>query len=143
MKYPFLVIGTLSVIFLMGDGHLPVVPSASRTFERIANSEKKIAGMLREVTAYNVGVAEQTSGDSCIGAGGHDLCELVKRKVKVCAANFVPLGTKLHIEGYGEYIVLDRMHRRFSHRVDIAMNEDEIGEAIEFGVRKCLVEEKL
>jgi hypothetical protein len=32
------------------------------------------------------------------------------------------------------------MHKRFSHRVDIAMKEDEIEEARQFGLRKRVVE---
>ena len=94
------------------------------------------------MTAYNVGVEAQTSNTPCIGASGRNLCELVARNVKVCAANFVPIGTILKIEAYGECIVLDRMHRRFAHRVDIAMKEDQIQKAREFGLRKRLVEAK-
>jgi hypothetical protein len=41
--------------------------------------------------------------------------------LKVCAANFVDHETNLNIEGYGECVVLDRMNRRFAHRVDIAV----------------------
>jgi len=108
--------------------------------DEIGRIGKKIAGIVREVTAYNVGVREQTSETPCIGASGKNLCELVERNVKVCAANFVPLGTTLRIEGYGVCVVLDRMHRRFSHRVDIAMRENEIDEARQFGLRKRVVE---
>lgn len=99
----------------------------------------RLAGMVREVTAYNVGVREQTSEKPCIGASGKDLCRLVDQGRRVCAANFVKLGTVLHIEQFGECVVLDRMHRRFGHRVDIAMRQDEVDEAIEFGLQKRLV----
>jgi 3D (Asp-Asp-Asp) domain-containing protein len=108
--------------------------------EEFARVGKKLAGIVREVTAYNVGVREQTSDNPCIGASGRNLCELVEREVKVCAANFVPLGTILRIEGYGLCVVLDRTHRRFAHRVDIAMRENEIEEARQFGLRKRVVE---
>lgn len=101
---------------------------------------KKLSGIVREVTAYNVGVREQTSDTPCIGASRRNLCELVEREVKVCAANFVPLGTILKIEEFGMCVVLDRMHKRFAHRVDIAMREDEIEEARQFGLRKRVVE---
>lgn len=110
-----------------------------RAEKKIEQVGKRIAGIVREVTAYNVGVRAQTSDTPCIGASGRDLCELVARNVKVCAANFVPLGTILKIDAYGECVVLDRMHHRFSHRVDIAMKEDEIEEAREFGLQKRLV----
>ncbi len=104
--------------------------------------EIRLAGMVREVTAYNVGVREQTSDEPCIGAAGHDLCRLVDEGRNVCAANFVALGTVLRIEEYGECVVLDRMHRRFSHRVDIAMKEDAVDEALEFGLKRRVVEVK-
>lgn len=120
------------------------VKSAGQDFKKaekeVARVGRKIAGIVREVTAYNVGVREQTSETPCIGASGKNLCELVERNVKVCAANFVPLGTTLRIEGYGVCVVLDRTHRRFSHRVDIAMRENEIDEARQFGLRKRVVE---
>jgi 3D (Asp-Asp-Asp) domain-containing protein len=108
--------------------------------EKVGRVGKKIVGIVREVTAYNVGVREQTSDTPCIGASGRNLCELVEREVKVCAANFVPLGTILKIEEFGMCVVLDRMHGRFSHRVDIAMREDEIEEARQFGIQKLVVE---
>jgi len=105
----------------------------------VAAAGKKITGIVREVTAYNVGVREQTSDAPCIGAGGHDLCGLLEWDVKVCAANFVPLGTTLMIEKFGACVVLDRMHRRFAHRVDVAMREHEIEEALEFGRQRRIV----
>jgi 3D (Asp-Asp-Asp) domain-containing protein len=99
-------------------------------------------GLVREVTAYNVGVREQTSDEPCIGATGKNLCRLVARGLRVCAANFVDPETILHIEGYGECIVLDRTHRRFAHRVDIAMKRNEVGRALEFGIQRRYVEVK-
>ncbi len=99
----------------------------------------RLAGMVREVTAYNVGIPEQTSANPCIGASGKNLCDLVEQGRSVCAANFVALGTVLRIANYGQCVVLDRMHRRFSHRVDIAMRESAIDEAVAFGVQKRVV----
>ncbi len=97
------------------------------------------SAMVREVTAYNVGVADQTSDNPCIGASGKNLCRLVKRGQRVCAANFVALGTVLRIAHYGRCVVLDRMHRRFAHRVDIAMSEEAVDEAVAFGVQRRVV----
>ena len=101
-----------------------------------------IPGLVREVTAYNVGRRRQTSDEPCIGATGQNLCRLVAQGLKVCAANFVDPETILHIEGYGECVVLDRMNPRFPHRVDIAMRKDEVGKALEFGVQRRHVEVK-
>ena len=104
--------------------------------------ENPTPGLVREVTAYNVGVRGQTGNEPCIGATGQNLCRLVAQGLKVCAANFVDHETILNIEGYGECVVLDRMHRRFGHRVDIAMRKDEVGRALEFGIQRRLVEVK-
>ena len=133
---------TLSLIWV---GIRPVASSSTDTAkevrEEVVAAGKRIAGIVREVTAYNVGVKEQTSDTPCIGAGGHDLCWLTTR-MKVCAANFVPLGTILEIEKVGECVVLDRMHRRFPHRVDIAMRDHETREAREFGLQRRVVQVK-
>lgn len=99
-------------------------------------------GLVREVTAYNVGVRRQTSDTPCLGATGENLCRLVARGRKVCAANFVELESILNIEGYGECVVLDRMNRRFAHRVDIAMRKGEIHRALEFGIQRRYVDVK-
>ncbi len=98
--------------------------------------------LVREVTAYNVGRRSQTGDSPCIGATGQNLCRLIAHGLKICAANFVAPKSILNIEGYGECVVLDRMHRRFSHRVDIAMREEEVGKALEFGIRRLQVEVK-
>lgn len=132
-----LAIGIGSTLMLMGsrfEGPASRAPGLKTTVV-----ETRFAGVVREVTAYNVGVREQTSETPCIGAGGDDLCELVERGVNVCAANFAPLGAILDIEDHGECVVLDRTHRRYGHRVDIAMKENEIEEALEFGVRRRVV----
>ena len=138
---------TISLLFLW-TGIRPVASNSSDTPKeagkaghKILSAGGRIAGVVREVTAYNVGVREQTSDTPCIGAGGDDLCRLTTR-MKVCAANFVPLGTILKIEKFGECVVLDRMHRRFSHRVDIAMRDHEIEEAREFGLQRRIVQVK-
>ncbi|MBI5576332.1 MAG: 3D domain-containing protein [Deltaproteobacteria bacterium] len=145
-KSLLLAIGIAGAFLWMGNGAVVLEPiacitavSAALSGKEVVSIEKKPAGMHREVTAYNVGVRAQTSDTPCIGAGGHDLCELVERNVKVCAANFVPLGTILEIEGHGEFVVLDRLHKRFAHRVDIAMKEGELMKALTFGLQKRLV----
>ena len=146
-KSILLAIGITVVSLFLWFGDRPASPSSSgpaaeikKAGQEVAAAGKKFTGIIREVTAYNVGVREQTSDTPCIGAGGHDLCRLLERNVKVCAANFVALGTILMIEKFGECVVLDRMHRRFAHRVDVAMREHEIGEALEFGRQRRIVE---
>lgn len=96
-------------------------------------------GTIRTITAYNVGIEAQTDDTPCFGATGEDLCTALERGEKVCAANFVPLGTLLTIEGYGECVVKDRMARRYSDRVDIAMRATENERAINWGVKELKV----
>ena len=148
MKKTFQFAFMLSAIILwIGSGidvPTPLTPetgSETMTIDSQAGFvETPTAGRVREVTAYNVGVRRQADDTPCLGATGEDLCRLVARGLKVCAANFVAPETILSIEGYGECVVLDRMHRRFSHRVDIAMREDEIDKALEFGLQRRHVE---
>lgn len=103
-----------------------------------------VSETIREVTAYNVGDVYQTDSTPCIGAYSKvNLCEEVGRGVNVCAANFVPLGTKLLIEATNgwsfECIVWDRMASKHGQRVDIAMNLWEKDRAIKFGLQRLNV----
>jgi len=75
------------------------------------------------VTAYN-SVPWQTDATPCIGAQGTDICEIYATGENVCAANFVPLGTVLSVDGLGECTVRDRMNSRYYHRVDWYMGMD-------------------
>jgi len=94
---------------------------------------------IRIVTAYNVGDPDQNWGDPCISASGEDLCTALRSGKKRCAANFVPIGTQLHVENFGICRVSDRMHRRFKNRVDIAMKRAELKKARVFGKKKLRV----
>ncbi|MEA3232686.1 MAG: 3D domain-containing protein [Thermodesulfobacteriota bacterium] len=93
-------------------------------------------GTIREITAYNAGDPAQTSGNPCQSANGEDLCAALKAGLKRCAANFVPLGSRLHIADHGVCTVTDRMNRRYQNRVDIAMRVDEKKKALRFGLQK-------
>ena len=91
-------------------------------------------GTLRQVTAYTSHVA-QTDSTPCIGATGANLCHLfLDDKMSICAANFVPLGTSLYVDGYGECVVIDRMNKRHGQRVDIYMGYD-IEKALNWGIK--------
>lgn len=151
MKKPILLTLVIAMAFLwMGFGIDAPAPLVQGTGSEVGSEIKPVVnragsptlGLIREVTAYNVGVRGQTSDEPCIGATGHNLCHLIAQGLKICAANFVDPETILHIEGYGKCVVLDRMHRRFAHRVDIAMKEDEVDKAIEFGIQRRFVEVK-
>jgi len=59
----------------------------------------------------------------------------------IVAANFLPFGARLAIpEVFGEkvFYVDDRMHQRFSDRVDVWMETRE--EAVQFGVKVAMIE---
>lgn len=86
------------------------------------------------VTAYN-SVPGQTDATPCIGAQGTDICVLYNQGENICAANFVPLGTKLMVDGLGECTVRDRMNARYFYRVDWYMGMDVTG-ARQFGARQ-------
>ncbi len=105
----------------------------------VAKKTDVTKGVVRKVTAYNVGDPKQTHSRPCIGASGDNLCNLVKRGVNVCAANFVPLGRKLYVDRFGECIVLDKTNARFGNRVDLAMEKGEHDRAVKFGVQKLNV----
>lgn len=87
MKQSLLLAIGIAVVFMwMGNGAVSpatkasgIVTGGATIGQKVALVEKKIAGILREVTAYNVGVRAQTSANPCIGAGGQDLCALVER----------------------------------------------------------------
>lgn len=96
-------------------------------------------GPVRKVTAYNVGDPKQTHPKPCIGASGDNLCALVERGFSVCAANFVPLRSKLRVDKVGECVVLDRMNARFGNRVDLAMGKRQHDRAVKFGVQRLKV----
>lgn len=94
---------------------------------------------IRDVTAYNVGDPAQTDSTPCISASNQNICKALEAGELHCAANFVPLGTKLHIENIGICTVTDRMNRRYKNRVDIAMPKNDNKKACEFGRQKLLV----
>ena len=85
-------------------------------------AEPRPAGTM-SVTAYN-SLPWQTDATPCIGAQGTDICEIYEAGENVCAANFVPLGTVLEVEGLGECVVRDRMNARYYYRVDWYMGMD-------------------
>lgn len=102
---------------------------------------KKIvkSNTVRAISAYNAGDVNQCDGDPCTAANGENICEALEKGYKRCAANFVPFGTILEIEGYGECMVVDRMNSRYPNNVDIAMKYSEKKAALAFGRRNLNV----
>lgn len=108
-------------------------------YKALKTQELAPQGTIREVTAYNVGDISQTDDSPCISANGENICEALEKGYKRCAANFVPIGTDLIIQNYGECKVTDRMNSRYKNRVDIAMTLEEKERAINFGLQRLLV----
>ena len=98
-----------------------------------------ISETIRVVTAYNVGDPSQTDDTPCISANGENICRALAEGEMRCAANFVPLGSRLHVDKVGVCLVTDRMNRRYRNRVDIAMRKDEHRKALRFGRQKLQV----
>lgn len=85
-------------------------------------------------TAYSSTV-DQTDNTPFITASGTYVRD------GIVAANFLPFGTVIKIpELFGDkiFIVEDRMHKRFSHRLDIWFPERQM--AKEFGIKRIQIE---
>jgi len=80
-------------------------------------------------TAYN-SEPGQTDGSPWTTASG------TRCREGVVAANHLPIGTKVMIEGFGDrvFTVEDRMNRRYNKRIDIWFRDHK--DAVKFGVRK-------
>ena len=93
---------------------------------------------LRVITAYN-SEPGQTDSTPCITANNFNLCEHgIEDSI---AANFLPFGAKVRIPDlFGDrvFIVRDRMHSRFSNRVDVWMLEK--ADAINLGIKSTKIE---
>ena len=104
------------------------------------NQQYKVTSeTIRVVTAYNVGDPRQTDDTPCTSANGENICRALAEREMRCAANFVPLGSRLHVDKIGVCLVTDRMNKRYRNRVDIAMRKHEYRKALLFGRQKLHV----
>jgi 3D (Asp-Asp-Asp) domain-containing protein len=81
-------------------------------------------------TAYTLS-EDETDKTPCIGAGNHNLCELQKRKKRICASRTIPLHTIIKINGVGNCEIMDRISVKYSNRIDILVRTKK--EAFAFG----------
>jgi 3D (Asp-Asp-Asp) domain-containing protein len=93
-----------------------------------------------QASAYN-SLPGQTHGDPAVGAWG-DVLEPGVKAIAV-SRDLVQLGighrTRVRIEGLpGEYVVLDKMARRWHRKIDIYMGEN-VEAARSWGVRKVRI----
>lgn len=80
-------------------------------------------------TAYN-SLESQTDSSPWVTASG------TRCRPGVIASNFLPIGTKVRIEGFGNrvFTVEDRMNKRYTKRIDIWFRS--YNDARKFGVRR-------
>ena len=88
--------------------------------------EEGITLGIREITAYTPS-PEETDDSPCITASGLDICQT---RLSVVATNELPFGRKVEIAGQ-EYLVADRMSKKYPNRYDLLMYSKE--EALNFG----------
>ncbi|MCR4322965.1 MAG: 3D domain-containing protein [Candidatus Azambacteria bacterium] len=111
----------------------PIVFALARENISGERIEKNIRVLSVTVTAYS-STHDQTDDSPFTMASGKRVYD------GAIAANFLPFGTEVMLpELYDDkvFIVEDRMHRRFSNRVDIWMETRE--EALEFGIKRVTI----
>ena len=92
------------------------------------------------VTAYN-SLPWQTNSEPCITASGMDVCERDIEDVIATNYSYLPFGSKIKIPelfGDREFLVEDRMNKRYTQTLDIWMKD--YSSAKEFGRQKITAE---
>ena len=108
----------------------------------LAAAEAERRSLVVTATAYNATHA-QTDGSPHVGAWGDDLDAAVQPGLRVIAVSQDLLaehglrrGQRVRIHGLkGEFVVLDKMPKRWRHRIDIYMQQD-VRAAREWGRRR-------
>ena len=95
--------------------------------------ERRFIGY-KTISAYDPSDPSQTRPDCvlshtcCIGASGHNLCDLIAQgtrvaasnKIPFAASNKIPFGTIIEV-GTDHYEIQDRTAEKYGERIDIAM----------------------
>lgn len=104
------------------------------------NSDQKIISLKVTATAYTSNASETDSTPNLTAWG-----DTLKPGMKAIAVSrdLIKIGlthkTRVTIEGFkGEYIVLDKMHRRWTKKIDIYMGVDQ-KKALKWGKRKVII----
>ncbi len=105
-----------------------------------APEEAGYQGLEVTVTAYN-SVVEQTDADPLIAAWGDRIAPGMS--IVAVSRDLIPQGltrrARVRIHGLpGEFLVLDKMNKRYARRIDIYMGED-IAAARQFGRREARI----
>ena len=134
-----LVIAILAIITVTTPRNMPIVLQVpmQHKHEPVNIKLDLTDGTIREVTAYN-SFESQTDSSPCVSADSSNICERYAKGEQICAANFVPLGTKLRIDKFGTCTVADRMNKKYGNRVDIYMGMD-LERALKFGKQRLAI----
>ncbi len=89
------------------------------------------------VSAYTAGVESTGKSPSHPQYGLTASGERVRRGIVAADTRILPFGTKIHIEGYGDFVVKDTGDAVEGNCIDIYM--EDVGEAIRFGRRNLKV----
>ncbi len=140
-----ILVSTLSLLLAAYPGVAAAPPGVAdypdavhRQSEASAAAPKVSRRLTVVVTAYS-STTDQTDRTPCLTANGYDLCAADRENV--VAANFLRFGTKVRLPEYSAekiYTVQDRMHPRFSRRLDLWKRSTE--DAKTFGVQYLMVE---
>ncbi len=130
LYYSILIFSIIAGILLSLPGRKFEYTAPPATIQQV----KAEPAIERTVTAYTL-TPEETDDTPCLGAWNDNLCEISKT-VQVCASNEFKRGTKLKV-GDVECVVMDRMNKRYSNRIDLIKPSRE--EALEFGRKTMLV----
>ena len=137
----FIFIYLLSFSIYLFIFNLAGTPYISNNNFKISAKQVRLVHLKSEIvkaSAYN-SLKSQTDSDPWTTASGK------RCRWGTVAANFLPFGTKLKIEGFGDtvFVVEDRMAKRFSRTIDIWFPH--YNSAIKFGrrdIRYWIVAEK-
>lgn len=122
--------GEYIVRLLKSDKQRIVKSAQKRTWT--ATSARRII-----VTAYS-STRDQTDATPCITANGFNVCK--HNRENIIAANFLPFGARVKIPelfGDKEFVVQDRMNRRYGQRIDVWMTSRT--RAKQFGVKRATI----
>ncbi len=115
-------------------GQVEIFKNSINSEKSEIESKKQVKRVWVTITAYSSD-PNQTDSTPFVTASGKTVAD------GIIAANFLNFGTKVYIPelfGNKQFVVEDRLHARFSDRVDIWMPSTEM--ALKFGKQYALVE---
>lgn len=139
MKYIYLILGVLIVIFLLNEKETKTIIASADLCPICSECDAERENVrIRGVFSAYTSRAEETDGSPYITADGTDLRGIFSC---VVASNDYPFGTVIKIDSIGECVVHDRMNKRYTgqNRIDIYFGND-VKRALEFGRRELYFE---